>query len=724
FGPERRCHWFDSNGRPFNRLDGGLGCPRGPARCYFAHPTDLEAWKNARPSGDPPLHYLTDQEYRAIVGRHRSPPPARSTHPGPRPRSMSPPRRRSPPPLRRPSREREPPSLASRIHRRSGSRERETRQFIPRSSRSRSPARGRINRSPPPPRGPRMSMGGPTPDGPRGPIYRPRSPVVFPKTENDVPMRDVQMRDAPRSGYRREDSVASSNHAAQHDTPSRRVPAPAASSSTSPVKAGATSSQVPAAHNTASASMLPPASGSAQSDSLNSMLESSTRQWQQISSAVAAASSTNPTISQTTPSTGTPDVMLTDEKAKIWSTRVEQLAAAVRIFNDCRSLENDVSDYQQLVESFSYQNLSTADKAVIDNHLNDLQTRLAQKNEELKKSVAHVANSKSWLAYSNDPNSLPQEKGQQVAKEIQGLKASVSQLQSLFQTVASRWEQVSKSLQSNRLNNLGLDPSGPSQGVGQSNALIAEAIVPKELEKIRSSIVAFEERLRSLESSALQGNDSAVEQLDTIVAENVQALILAATGAVQAAPPPPRPNSALTAHQLKMLETLQQNAAVTAQQVQQLSQKVTDLASTNDQLQTENSHLLAENAQLRQQLADAMVNQIPAGPDSAKLDQMQIEMRALNAAVVACLSQRPSSTPSESLAQQIVPQITTSIPKLIVPELQVVRDQIQESLRAQQAEFRELLSHMSTTREQVDAIRELVDKVSALESSEDGTSRP
>ncbi|OSD08799.1 hypothetical protein PYCCODRAFT_1429865 [Trametes coccinea BRFM310] len=726
FGPERRCHWFDSNGRPYNRLDGGLGCPRGPARCYFAHPTDLEAWKNARPGGDPPLHYLTDQEYRTIVGRHRSPPPARSAHPGPRPRSMSPPRRRSPPPLRRPSRERDLPSLVSRIRRRSVSRERETRQFIPRSSRSRSPGRGRINRSPPPPRGPRVSMGGPPPDGPRGPIYRPRSPVVFPKAEIDVPMRDVHMRDTTRSGYRREDSVASSNHAAQHDTPSRPVAAPIASSSSSPMKPSAALSQAPAPNNTGSASMPPPALRSAQSDSLNSMLESSTRQWQQISSAVAAASSTNLTASKTTPSDGTPDDASTEERAKIWSTRVEQLAAAVRNYNDCRSLENDVRDYQQLVESFSYQNLSTEDKAVIDSHLHALQSRLAEKNEELKRSVVQVANSKSWLAYIDNSNASPQEKGQQIAKEIQGLKASVSQLQSLFQTVGSHWEQVSKSLQSNRLNNLGLEVPGPSQGVGQSNALIAEAIVPKELEKIRSSIIAFEERLKSLEISALQGNDPAAEQLDAIVAENVQALILAATGAVQAAPPPPRPNSALTAHQLKMLETLQQNAAVAAQQVQQLSQKVTDMASTNEQLQTENSHLLAENAQLRQQLADAMVNQIPAGTDTPKLNQIEVEMRALNAAVVACLSQRPAASglSAESLAQQIVPQITTSLPKLIIPELQVVRDQIQESLRTQQAEFRELLSHMSTTRESVDAIRELVDKVSALESPENGTSSP
>ncbi|CDO77962.1 hypothetical protein BN946_scf184971.g12 [Trametes cinnabarina] len=469
------------------------------------------------------------------------------------------------------------------------------------------------------------------------------------------------------------------------------------------------------------------ADGQAQSDSLSSMLEASNLQWQKLSSAVAAASSATPIVSKTTPSNGTQDASA-EEKASIWSKRVEQLAAAVRTFNECRSLENDVREYQQLVESFSYQNLSADDKAVIDGHLQTLQSRLADKTEEMKKSVANMANSKSWLAYMGQSGASPQEKGQQIAKEIQGLKVSVSQLHNLLQTVGSRWEQVSKSLQSNRLNNLGLDTSGPSQGVGQSNVLIAEAIVPKELERIRSAISSFEDRLRSLETSTLQSSDAMVEQLDAVVAENVQALILASTGTVQATPPAPRPNSALTAHQLKMLETLQQNAAVTAQQVQQLSQKVTDIASANDQLQAENSHLLAENAQLRQQLADAMVNQIPAGADSAKLDQMQVEMRALNAAVVACLSQRPSPSASgssaQALAEQIVPQIATSIPKLIVPELQVVRDQIQESLRAQQAEFKKLLTHVLSTRESVDAIRELVDKVSVLESPVNGPNSP
>ena len=42
--------WFDSNGRPYKRLDGGLGCPRSKV-CYFAHPSDGEYWRDARLSG-------------------------------------------------------------------------------------------------------------------------------------------------------------------------------------------------------------------------------------------------------------------------------------------------------------------------------------------------------------------------------------------------------------------------------------------------------------------------------------------------------------------------------------------------------------------------------------------------------------------------------------------------------------------------------------------------
>ena len=62
--------------------------------------------------------------------------------------------------------------------------------------------------------------------------------------------------------------------------------------------------------------------------------------------------------------------------------------------------------------------------------------------------------------------------------------------------------------------------------------------------------------------------------------------------------------AALTDEQLKMLQTLQQNAAATAQQVNQLSKQVTQLATHNDQLKTESMQLQAENAQLRQQLEE------------------------------------------------------------------------------------------------------------------------
>ncbi|KAI0371300.1 hypothetical protein BV20DRAFT_1112667 [Pilatotrama ljubarskyi] len=468
-----------------------------------------------------------------------------------------------------------------------------------------------------------------------------------------------------------------------------------------------------------------PSSGSApaQPDAIKDLLESSTLQWQQISTAVAAASSVTPAKAKISTPTSASSEPLVEDRAKIWSKRIELLASATRIHNECRSMENDVRDYKQLVESFSYQSLPAEDRTVIEGHLHTLQSQLAEKSEEMKKLLTQLANAKFWLTYSDKSK----EGGQEVPKEVQGLKASVSQLQVLFQTVATRWEQVGKSLQGNRLSgisNHSVNIPGSSQGVGQSNALIAEAIMPKELDKIRNAITSFEERLASLENKTAHSNDIMPEEFDAIVAENVQALMLAATGTVQAAPPPPRTANTLTANQLKMLETLQQNAAVTAQQVQQLSQKVTEMAGENELLQGENMSLRAENAQLRQQLEQSMVVQLPSGSDSAKLDQMQTEMRALNAAVVAYLAQRPSSTPSlpsaDALTEQIVPQIMASLPRVLVPELQGLRDQVQEILRRQQAEFlKELSSHMSTTLQQsVEAIRGVMGQMRPSASAE------
>lgn len=92
---------------------------------------------------------------------------------------------------------------------------------------------------------------------------------------------------------------------------------------------------------------------------------------------------------------------------------------------------------------------------------------------------------------------------------------------------------------------------------------------------------------------------------------------------------------------------------------------------------------------------------------------MQAEMRALNAAVMAYISHSPNTQPAnqtaDTLAQQITPQIVKSIPELIAPELQTMRNQLQETLRIQQSESaKELSLKMSLTLQAVEAIRGLV----------------
>lgn len=117
--------------------------------------------------------------------------------------------------------------------------------------------------------------------------------------------------------------------------------------------------------------------------------------------------------------------------------------------------------------------------------------------------------------------------------------------------------------------------------------------------------------------------------------------------------------------------------------------------------------------------------QQPAGSDSAKLDQMQSEMRALNAAVVAYLAQRPASTPTLPSADVLVEQVAASLPRVIVPELQGLRDQIQETLRTQQTQFlKELSFNVSSTRQSVEDIRALLEKIPNQESTPTASDSP
>ena len=105
----------------------------------------------------------------------------------------------------------------------------------------------------------------------------------------------------------------------------------------------------------------------------------------------------------------------------------------------------------------------------------------------------------------------------------------------------------------------------------------------------------------------------------------------------------------------------------------------------------------------------------PSSGDSKKIDRMQAEMHALNAAVKAYIthspaSQQPSNLSADAIAQQITPQLVKTIPELIVPELNAVRSQLQETLRTQQSEsaLKELSLKMSLTLQAVEAIRGLV----------------
>ena len=345
--------------------------------CYFAHPDDGSKWRDARPSGDPPLHYLTDDEYRLIVGHHRSPsrrpPPVATRPPQPyqvRRRSFSIERdRKSPirrferepfrPRTRSRERERSPPSLASRIYRRSTSRERDPRPpYGYRNSRSRSPnVRGRMPaRSPPPMEAPRPRPYGMIPDGPRnGPQGRRRSPVIFPKVEA-VDMSPRQLLAPPRV-MQREDSISSTHVPSHRATPSKiptgpaamngghlsvndRLPYPNRSSS---AVLGATSTKTdPSLMNMAATAIVTGSSAAdagpsamdvdipstsvapletkPTADSIRSLLETSTAEWEQISSAVAAATSAVPKTNLQVSASGE---ISAEDSQKIWASRIE-----------------------------------------------------------------------------------------------------------------------------------------------------------------------------------------------------------------------------------------------------------------------------------------------------------------------------------------------------------------------------------------------------------------
>lgn len=252
-------------------------------------------------------------------------------------------------------------------------------------------------------------------------------------------------------------------------------------------------------------------------------------------------------------------------------------------------MENDIKDYKQLVESFSYQTLPVEDRTVIEGHLHTLQSQSTQKTDELKRILTQLTAARFWPTHTHKEAPAIGNAKADFVNQIHTLKGSLSQLHGMLQAVGTRWDQISTQLQGN----------GSSS---QANTFLAEAIVPAELEKIRDTLTSIAGRLVTLENEVTRPKEVILEQIDAIVAENVQSVVLASTGDVQAKPPAPR--ATLTDEQLRTLRILQENAVATGQQVARLSQEVTQMATRNDQLQTENMQLQAENAQLRQQIEE------------------------------------------------------------------------------------------------------------------------
>ncbi|KAH9941136.1 uncharacterized protein BXZ73DRAFT_42156 [Epithele typhae] len=707
FNPDRRCHWFDNSGRPFKRLDGGIGCPR-DMMCFFAHPSDGDKWRDARSAGEPPLHYLTDDEYRLIVGRPRSPgrlPGYRPSHPyQPRRRSASIERNRrsaerrhdrTPPPGPRPrsnSRGHAPPTLASRIRRRSSSRGRDMRPPY-RSSRSRSPPpRGGRPRSPPSGPGHRQnrSFGGYNDSSRNGPPGRGRSPVIFPKVEAvDVPMRDLL---APaRPG--REDSIASTQAPARP----RILTAPASATS------GFSSANQLNGNLATNALAGPSKTGNSNSDDILSLLESSTAQWQQISTAVAAATSAVPRSGMPSPLSGD---LSADEAQKIWASRIELLAAAMVVHNECRAMKNDIQDYKKLAESFNYQRLDQEDRTVLGGHAQTLEQQLAKKSEDLRHILTQLAGARFWPTHTRKRAPTPDSDGarqQEFIGHLQSINASVTILQGLLRTADRRWETIAARLEDDHRTS---DPS----------AFLAEAVVPAELAKIRDELAEVERRLGDLEAGAARHRDALADEVDAIVAENVQAVVLAATGSVEARPPVPRAVAALSEEQLRTLRTLQENAAATGQQVARLSNEVQALAGSNDVLRAENVQLQAECAQLKQQLQEVRRFMDAATSDSVKLDRMHAEMRALNVAVKAYAGQSSSgqqaSQTADLVAKQVTQLLSKVIPQLIAPGLQNTQTQLLQALQAQQAEaMKEFTARITSTYAAVEHVQASMDRM-------------
>ncbi|KAI0945662.1 hypothetical protein AcW1_001830 [Taiwanofungus camphoratus] len=670
-GPQKRCFWYNEDGRPYVRADGGRGCSRqSKGSCSFAHPSDRLEWTTAIPSGKPPPQLLASEKYQPGSSRPRS---------------------RSPPP-------------SSSTSRRSRSRER--RHGL------RTDDKHRVAWPPSPGPSVRAARHPLSPARPRESSRSRERPPGGPRRGEEPQLFDLDVRRS-RAGYRGRSAESHTSRAhvshADVDARGREVTsreykesnANAVPSTPKPEEHSPVVAREPSMQSQSTFVPLPP-------PGTPPPLPFETPAWV-------------PFPQPTTEPSNMPSskALSAEGKRKLWTERIGLLTAAANARAEYLRLDTEARDCTRLAQSSRFSALADEDRERAQAHVRDLRTKRDKKEEELKGILSRLAATDFWSSRDIKGSTAPTNTLKELGAQIRDLKDSVSHLSTLLHSISARGQAPVAPPQDETAMEVDPHPNQRHQLLGEF--LDKEAVKRQwpesegvvrsgELEEANETLSRFEDRLADLQSRFDMHQTDMLEDLEMLVKENIQAL-----GAEEPQPQTVEPATLTpSTEQAERLKALEQDMALTGEQVGELAQEVGSLILETASVRRENAALQSENETLRTLVTELQARQ------KERLGAMEREMRALNAAMQVQLSRAPPEPPLqprdvEELLRTVRPLLLQSVREEMQPLARELQETVQEMLRTQSAQVSStIVPKLTRTLQMVEAVQGWLDRMGGV----------
>ncbi|KAI0054086.1 hypothetical protein FA95DRAFT_1591845 [Auriscalpium vulgare] len=642
---ERRCNYFEADGKPAQRNE-GLGCPRTAAQCNFIHPTDPQ-WDWTRP----PPKYKKNWDSGAA---RRVNPKATSPSSSARGRSPHPQRmhRSSRSPQRRSSR-----SLSPRRRSRSRTRSERRRSPSPRRRRSPSPRR----RSPSPRRHRESNYGHRESDyGHRESDYGHRDPASY-RDERSRPFANSDK--APLSSPTRQTSVSSSvPTTGPRAIQSQRQPSFSASSHPPTLR----TSVDPGQATVPTPSTVHPPSHAPVVSQLP----------------VTATLPPAPQPLRAPPPVAVKELTM-EEKRVIWAERINLSALAVTERLEHVKLEKDVIGRRRLTQSSGFQVLSGESKANVLAQLRDAEAKSEEKKKSLVDIISRLVDAGFWPIQ-------PHHDLADFDAKISGMKTSLG---TLYNGVAQLNSNLTAVMNPSQLRQGQADHAGAvgpeARPLKRQRTLTGETIPDEDDSVLQSTLELMQDRVQGIENRAEElQNDLTQHMRDTLdefegrLDDKVEEIT---AGIAQTLLTDGQIGPAAT----KQLSDLEMKYSQADEDMDEMAKEVGELIVQLRDIQANRDRLVNGNTQLREGIAE--LDRQHKG-QSEELEQMRKEMHALSNVVKAALAAprtQPVQPPIEVVVEAIKEPVQEIARKELHPALQEFRTQVEDNLHVHGTSLRD-----------------------------------